>query len=266
MSSLQQRFGLPGDLKPFICHSACPLSSNVLVFQLTLRPLSVTLNVISPTTFWSSNWPYALYLPLCMSSLQQSFGLLSDLTPFICHSVCHLSNNALVFQVILNPLSVTLYVMSTPRFWSSNWPYALYLPLWMSSLQQRFGLPTDLTPFICHSECHLSNNVLVFQLILRPLSVTLNVISPTTFWSSNWSYALYLTFCASNGPRIVIHSGDVPRPFLFQFCYTFSYVCHSGSWPSGGVSDVVFSDEVSVGQVGADRWSKCGAGRGRQMK
>ena len=50
------------------------------------------------------------------------------------------------------------------------------------------------------------------------------VISPTTFWSSNWSYALYLPLCASNSPSVVFHSGDVSSPFPFRIGYVFDYV------------------------------------------
>ena len=45
-----------------------------------------------------------------------------------------------------------------------------------------------------------------------------NVISPSTCWSSNWSYVFYLPFSASNGPFTAVHSGDVPSPFQFHFC------------------------------------------------
>ena len=39
-----------------------------------------------------------------------------------------------------------------------------------------------------------------------------NVNSPTTFWSSDWSYSLYLPLCASHSPYITFHSGDVSSP------------------------------------------------------
>ena len=54
-----------------------------------------------------------------------------------------------------------------------------------------------------------------------------------TFWSSNWSYTLYLPFCASNSPSIIFHAGNVSSPFPFCIGYildtlpTFSVVC---SW------------------------------------
>ena len=47
---------------------------------------------------------------------------------------------------------------------------------------------------------------------LLPHSVT----PPTTFWSSNWSYTLYLPLCASNSPSIIFHLGDVSSPFPFR--------------------------------------------------
>ena len=67
-----------------------------------------------------------------------------------------------------------------------------------------------------------------------------NVISPMMFWSSNWSYTLYLPLCASNSPSIVFHSGNVCSPFPFQSGCILDYVCHSGSLPNDGVTDSVF--------------------------
>ena len=72
------------------------------------------------------------------------------------------------------------------------------------------------------------------------LPVAHNVICPTTFWSSNWPYALYLPLCASNGPSNIFHSGDVSSPFLFRVGYVLDYVCHPGSLPNDGVTDSVF--------------------------
>ena len=91
----------------------------------------------------------------------------------------------------------------------------------MSSLQRRFGLPTDLTPFICHSCAsnspsvifhlgHVShnvilfNNILVFQLILHPLSA--------------------MPLCASNSPSIIFYLGDVSSPFPFHIAYVLDCV------------------------------------------
>ena len=48
-----------------------------------------------------------------------------------------------------------------------------------------------------------------------------DVISPTTFSSSNWSYTHYLPLCAS----IVFHQGDVSSPFPFRISYILDYVC-----------------------------------------
>ena len=64
-----------------------------------------------------------------------------------------------------------------------------------------------------------------------------NVISPTMFQSSNWSYTLCLPLCASNSSSIIFHSGNVSSPFPFRICYILYYVCHSGSLPNDGVSD-----------------------------
>ena len=64
-----------------------------------------------------------------------------------------------------------------------------------------------------------------------------NVISPTTFWSSDWSYTLYLPLCASSSPSSIFHSGDVSSPFPFCIGYILDYVCHSGSLLNGGVSN-----------------------------
>ena len=67
-----------------------------------------------------------------------------------------------------------------------------------------------------------------------------NVFSPTIFWSSNWSYALYLPLCASSSPSVDIHVGSVSSPFLFHVAYIFSYVSQFDSLPNGGVSGFVF--------------------------
>ena len=66
-------------------------------------------------------------------------------------------------------------------------------------------------------QCYLSNDILVFQLILHPLS----------------------PLCASNGPFIVFHMGDVSSPFPFPIGYVLDYVCHSGSLPNDDVTDSV---------------------------
>ena len=55
-----------------------------------------------------------------------------------------------------------------------------------------------------------------------------DVISPTTFWTSDWSYTLYLPLCASNSPPIVFHWGDVSSPFPFRVGYMMDYVCQCG--------------------------------------
>ena len=67
-----------------------------------------------------------------------------------------------------------------------------------------------------------------------------NVISPTTFWSSGWSYTLCLPLCASNSLSIIFHSGDVSSPFPFRVGDVLDYVCHFGSLPNGGVTNSVF--------------------------
>ena len=50
------------------------------------------------------------------------------------------------------------------------------------------------------------------------------VISPVTFWSSNWSYSLCLLLYTSNSPSIVFHSGDVSSSFPFCIGYVLDYV------------------------------------------
>ena len=67
-----------------------------------------------------------------------------------------------------------------------------------------------------------------------------NVTSLMTFWSSNWSYTLYLPACASNSPSVIFHSGDVSCTFPFRIGYVLDCVCHSGSLPNDGVTDFVF--------------------------
>ena len=73
-----------------------------------------------------------------------------------------------------------------------------------------------------------------------------NVISPMTFQSSNWSYALYLPLSASNSPSIIFLLGDVSSPFLFHICYILDYVCHFGSLPNDSVTDSVFWPTFSI--------------------
>ena len=48
-----------------------------------------------------------------------------------------------------------------------------------------------------------------------------NVISPTTFWSSDSSYTLYLSFCASIRSSVIFYSGDVSStfPFCILLCF-----------------------------------------------
>ena len=53
-----------------------------------------------------------------------------------------------------------------------------------------------------------------------------NVISPTTFLSSNWLY-LYLPLCVSDGPSIFIDSDDVSSPLPFHVGYVCDYVCQT---------------------------------------
>ena len=53
-------------------------------------------------------------------------------------------------------------------------------------------------------QCHLSNDILVFQLILHPLSATVLLIV--------------------HRPSIIFHSGDVSSPFPFCFGYVLDYV------------------------------------------
>ena len=79
-------------------------------------------------------------------------------------------------------------------------------------------------PLPVPAQCHLSNDILVFQLILQPLSAT----------------------CASNSPSIIFHSGDVSSPSPFRIGYVSNYVCHSGSLPNGGATDSVFSLTFSI--------------------
>ena len=65
-------------------------------------------------------------------------------------------------------------------------------------------------------QCHLSNDVLVFRLILHPLPATL----------------------ASNSPSIIFHSDDVSSLFPFHIGYILDCIYHSGSLPNDGVTDV----------------------------
>ena len=51
-----------------------------------------------------------------------------------------------------------------------------------------------------------------------------NVISPMTFWSSDWPYTLCLPLCASNSPSVIFHSGDVSSPFPFRIDYLYSWI------------------------------------------
>ena len=78
-----------------------------------------------------------------------------------------------------------------------------------------------------------SFSVLCYSCSYRSL-LPLNVISPATYWSSNWSYTLHLPLCASNSPSIVFHSGDVSSPFPFHIGYILDCVSNSGSLPSDG--------------------------------
>ena len=48
-----------------------------------------------------------------------------------------------------------------------------------------------------------------------------NVISPMTFWSSGWSYTLYLPLCASDTHLLPFHTGDVSSPFSFHILDSF---------------------------------------------
>ena len=73
-------------------------------------------------------------------------------------------------------------------------------------------------PLPAAPQCHLSNDVLVFQLML----------------------CLYLLFCDCNAPPIILYSGDVSSPFPFRIGYALEYVCHYGSLPNDGVAVTVF--------------------------
>ena len=81
-------------------------------------------------------------------------------------------------------------------------------------------------PFLVAPQCHLSNDVLVFRLILHPLSA----------------------LCASNSPSIIFHSGDVSSPYPFRIGYVLDYVCqcHSGSLPNGGVTNSAHTKSCSL--------------------
>ena len=67
-----------------------------------------------------------------------------------------------------------------------------------------------------------------------------NVIFPMTFWSSNWSYTLYLPLCTFNSPSIIFPLADVSSLFPFCIGYLLDYVGYSGSLPNDGVMDSVF--------------------------
>ena len=62
-----------------------------------------------------------------------------------------------------------------------------------------------------------------------------NVISPSTFWSSNWSYTFYLPLCASESQSIIFHSGDVSSSFPFRISYILNYV--TGYLLDDGITD-----------------------------
>ena len=78
-------------------------------------------------------------------------------------------------------------------------------------------------------QCLPSFSVLCYPRPYRSL-LPHNVISPTTFWSSDCSYTLYRPLCATNSPYIIFHSGDVSSPFPFRIGYVLDCVCHSGSF------------------------------------
>ena len=71
-------------------------------------------------------------------------------------------------------------------------------------------------PLLVAPQYHLSNDVLVFRLILHPLCLPL---------------------CASNSPSIIFHLGDVSSPFPCRIGCVLDNVCHSGSLPNGGVTN-----------------------------
>ena len=54
-----------------------------------------------------------------------------------------------------------------------------------------------------------------------------NVTSPTTFWSSNWSHALFLPFCASRGPSFgcCVLPITISRWLYFELCHWFFAQC-----------------------------------------
>ena len=73
-----------------------------------------------------------------------------------------------------------------------------------------------------------SNGLLCYPCPYRSL-LPHNVISSTTFWSSDWSHTFYLPLRASNYPSVVFLPVDVSSPFPFRIGYVLDYVCHSGS-------------------------------------
>ena len=96
-----------------------------------------------------------------------------------------------------------------------------------------------------------------------------NVISPTTFWSSEWSYTLYLPLCTSNSPSIVFHSGDVSSPFqmncqmmvlpILSFSWILNILLSIPRWlVSSFFSDVFVRDPVwhSYDIAGMTHWLK----------
>ena len=67
----------------------------------------------------------------------------------------------------------------------------------------------------------------------------LNVISPTTFWSSDWSYTLCLLLCASNSPSIISHSGDVSFSSILSILLSIARLLVSSFFTNAFVRDQI---------------------------
>ena len=161
--------------------SSLPFS--VLCYPCLYRSL-LPHNVISPflCPLLSLSIPL-LVAPQCHLSLSLSFAILVYTAP-CCPTMSSL------------PFSVLCY----PCLYRSLLPHNVISPFLCPLLS--LSIPLLVAP-----QCHLSNDVLVFQLILHPLSAT-------------------------NCPSTIFHSGDVSSSFSFRTGYVLACVCHSGSLPN----------------------------------
>ena len=68
-----------------------PESSNFLCPLLSLSKPLLFPHIVSPTTFWSSSWPYTLYLLLCASNSPSIIFHLGDVSSPFPFCICHVS-------------------------------------------------------------------------------------------------------------------------------------------------------------------------------